>query len=61
MSVFSKIFGTHSQHEVKRIMPIVDKIEALASEYENMTDEEWGLLKNKMRDAIRNGEVVSHE
>ena len=30
MSLFSKIFGTHSQHEVKRILPIVDKIEALA-------------------------------
>ena len=28
MSVFSKIFGTHSQHEVKRILPLVDKIEA---------------------------------
>jgi len=40
MSLFSKIFGTHSQHEVKRILPIVDKIEALAPEFEKMTDEE---------------------
>ena len=31
MSIFSKIFGTHSQHEVKRIIPIVDKIEALVN------------------------------
>ena len=30
MSVFTKIFGTHSEREVKRIIPIVDKIEFLA-------------------------------
>ena len=29
MSVFSKIFGTHSEHELKRILPLVDKIAAL--------------------------------
>ena len=40
MSIFSKIFGTHSQHEVKRIIPIVDKIEALAPEFEKLTDDE---------------------
>ena len=38
MSVFSKIFGTHSQHEVKRILPLVDKIEAMGPEYEKLTD-----------------------
>ena len=38
MSLISKIFGTHSQHEVKRIIPIVDKIEALAPEYEKLSD-----------------------
>ena len=40
MGIFSKIFGTHSQHEVKRIIPIVNKIEALAPEFEQLTDEE---------------------
>ena len=40
MSLFTKIFGTHSQHELKRITPIVDKIEALAPEYEALSDEE---------------------
>lgn len=34
MGLISKIFGTHSQHEVKRIIPLVDKIEALAPEFE---------------------------
>ena len=27
MSIFTKVFGTHSDHELKRIYPIVDKIE----------------------------------
>ena len=29
MSLFTKIFGTHSENELKRIYPIVDAIEAL--------------------------------
>ena len=31
MNVFSKVFGTHSQREVKRIMPLVEKTEAPVS------------------------------
>ena len=33
MSLREKLFGTHSQRELKRIMPIVDKVEALEDEY----------------------------
>lgn len=29
MGIIQKLFGTHSEHELKRIYPIVDKIEAL--------------------------------
>ena len=29
MNVFAKVFGTHSQREVKRIMPLVEKTESL--------------------------------
>ena len=29
MGIFDKIFGTHSERELKRIYPIVDKVEAL--------------------------------
>ena len=32
MGLMDKIFGTHSQHELKRIYPIVDRIEALEPE-----------------------------
>ena len=35
-----KLFGTHSQRELKLIYPIVDKIEAMADEYKAMSDAE---------------------
>lgn len=58
MSVFSKIFGTHSQREVKRILPIVDKIEALASEYEKMTDEELKAKTPEFKKRLEQGETL---
>ena len=37
-SFIEKIFGTHSEHEVKRVIPLVEQIEALEPEYEKLTD-----------------------
>ena len=47
MNMFSKIFGSRSQREVKRIMPLVDKIESLRPEMQKLSDEE---LKGKTRE-----------
>ena len=47
MNMFSKVFGSRSQREVKRIMPLVDKIESLRPEMQKLSDEE---LKNKTRE-----------
>ncbi len=47
MNMFSKIFGTHSQREVKRIMPLVEKTEALRPEMQKLSDEE---LRDKTRE-----------
>ena len=44
MGIFSKIFKSYSEKEVKRIMPIVEKINELEAEISKLTDEE---LKNK--------------
>ncbi|MCR4946366.1 MAG: preprotein translocase subunit SecA [Lachnospiraceae bacterium] len=44
MKITEKIFGTHSDRELKRIYPIVDKIEAMRSEMQALSDEE---LKDK--------------
>ena len=46
MSVISKVFGTRSEREVKRISKLVDKIEALRPDMQKLSDEE---LKGKTR------------
>ncbi len=58
MGFFSKILGTHSQRELKRIYPLVDKIEALSPVMEKLTDEE---LKNKttiFKQRLEQGETL---
>ena len=40
MGLLSKVVGTHSEREVRRVIPIVDKIEALEPEMEKLSDEE---------------------
>ena len=47
MNMFSKVFGSRSQREVKRIMPLVKKIEDLRPEMQKLTDEE---LRGKTRE-----------
>ena len=47
MGLIQKVFGTHSQHELKRIYPIVDHIEALEHEMQKLSDEE---LRDKTRE-----------
>ena len=58
MSLFGKIFGTHSQHEVKRILPIVDKIEALAPEFEKLTDEQLQAKTPEFKERLEKGETL---
>ena len=47
MGLFTKLFGTPSQREIKRIQPLVDKILALEEEYKALSEE---ALKNKTND-----------
>ena len=47
MGILSKVVGTHSEREVKRVLPIVDKIENMEPEFEKLSDEE---LKDKTRE-----------
>ena len=58
MSIISKIFGTHSQHEVKRIIPIVNKIEALAPEFEKLTDDELKAKTPEFKARLEKGETL---
>lgn len=58
MSVFSKIFGTHSEHELKRILPLVDKIEALRPQMVELTDEQLRGKTQEFKDRLAKGETL---
>ena len=47
MNIIQKVFGTHSQRELKRIEPLVEKIESLRPEMMALSDE---ALKDKTRE-----------
>lgn len=58
MSAITKIFGTHSERELKRVYPIVDKVESYHDTMAALSDEE---LKNKTReykDRLEKGETL---
>ena len=40
MNIIEKVFGTHSQREIKMIMPLVEKVEALKPQMMALSDEE---------------------
>ena len=58
MSVFSNIFGTHSERELKRIYPLVDKIEALRPEMQKLTDEELRAKTDEFKKRLTEGETL---
>ena len=58
MSVFTKIFGTHSERELKMIYPIVEKIEALRPKMIEMTDEQLRDNTRIFKERLSNGETL---
>ena len=44
MGILAKLFGTHSERELKRIYPVVDQIEALRDSMMTLSDEELKIL-----------------
>ncbi|MDO4438820.1 MAG: preprotein translocase subunit SecA [Eubacteriales bacterium] len=57
-NLVEKIFGTHSERELKRIYPIVDKIESLDSVMSAMTDDELKAQTPKFKERLANGETL---
>ena len=55
MGLFTKIFGTRSQREIKQIQPTVDKILALESEYAALSDEALRGKTQEFKDRLANG------
>ncbi|MBQ8689273.1 MAG: preprotein translocase subunit SecA [Clostridia bacterium] len=58
MGLFSKLFGTYSEKEIKKITPIVDKIEALADEFAAMTDEQMRGYTDVLKARLQGGETL---
>ena len=58
MNIFSKVFGTRSEHEVKRIMPLVEKTESLRPEMQKLTDEQLRDKTREFRKRLDEGETL---
>ena len=58
MGMIEKVFGTHSERELKRIEPIVDKIEALHDTMAVMSDEELKGKTKEFKNRLKEGETL---
>ena len=58
MGLLTKIFGTYSDHELKKIYPIADKIEALEEEYKALTDAQLQAKTAEFKERLQNGETT---
>ena len=58
MSIIEKLFGTRSEREVKKLLPLVDKIEALSDEYAALTDEELRGKTGEFKVRYQGGETL---
>ena len=53
-----KLFGTHSDHELKKIRPIVDSVMALEDEYSKLSDAQLRAKTDEMKQRYQNGETL---
>ncbi len=58
MSLVSKIFGTHSERELKRIAPIVDKIEGMRPAMLELSDEQLKARTDEFKKRLKDGETL---
>ena len=58
MGLIQKLFGTHSENELKRIYPIVDNIEALGPQMEQLSDSELRDKTREFKERLSKGETL---
>ncbi len=58
MGVISKLFGTKSEREIKKLLPLVDKTEALADEFAALSDSELSAKTAEFKSRLENGEEL---
>ena len=58
MNIIQKIFGTHSQNELKRVYPIADAVMALDEDMQKLSDEELKAKTKEFKKRLENGETL---
>ncbi|AJD31631.1 MULTISPECIES: preprotein translocase subunit SecA [Clostridium] len=58
MGILNKIFGTYSERELRRVNPIVNKIEALDEKMKSLKDEEFKLKTEEFKNRLEKGEKL---
>ena len=58
MKLLEKIFGTYSSREIKRILPIVDKIEAIEEDLKKLSDDELRAKTDEFKSRLKSGETL---
>ena len=58
MGLIKKIFGTHSEHELKRIKPLADAVVALRDEMMALTDEQLRAKTQEFKNRLAAGETL---
>ena len=58
MGLMQKLFGSHSEHELKRIKPIVDKIESYQEAMGKLTDEQLKQKTKEFKERLSKGETL---
>ncbi len=58
MNLVEKVFGTHSQRELKRIMPLVEKIESLRPQMQALSDEQLRDKTAEYKERYAQGETL---
>ena len=56
MALFDKIFGSRNDREIKKLLPLADKIEALESDYAALSDEELRAKTGEFKQRYQDGE-----
>ncbi len=58
MNLIEKMFGTHSEREIRRITPLVDQIDALRPQMQALTDEQLADKTKEFKERFANGETL---
>ncbi|MTK14048.1 MAG: preprotein translocase subunit SecA [Clostridiaceae bacterium] len=59
MGIFQKIFGSYSEKEVKRIIPIVNKIDSFDSQMQSLSDSELRAKTDEFKERLEKGETLN--